>query len=330
MFEQRNEEWGPNPIARSVIFGASIFDFDGDDRIELLLTADFGTSTYWDWNGETFAEITEPAGLGTDENGMGTTVGDIDADGDLDVFITSIYGETREECEVSWGCTGNRLFINDGTGRFDECTSEYGVRDGGWGWGTSMFDADNDGDLDLGMTSGYWLHWDAASLDGLRDRLGRYRNGGMRLWRNDGALPFVETSGSVSLVNAKRGRAFVPFDADRDGDLDLFVVNNSDEPVFFENQGMESRHWLVVSLRDSTTPNTRGIGATVWVRPTPEGRWIRRDIAASGALLSTPVPEAHFGLGDIEGSVEVQVRWPDGEVTAVSDVDPDIHLRLER
>lgn len=329
-FERRNEEWGPNPVARSVLFGASIFDFDGDELVEMLLTADFGTSTYWDWSGEVFTEITEPSGLGTDENGMGTTVGDIDNDGDLDIFVTAIFGEDPSECALSWGCTGNRLFLNDGTGRFEDCTTEYGVRDGGWGWGAAMFDADNDGDLDVGMTSGYWLHWDVESLDSLRSRLGRYRTGGMRLWRNAEDGPFEQVADDVSLVNERRGRAFVPFDADRDGDLDLFVVNNMDQPAYFENRGLESRHWLTISLRDASTPNTHGIGATVWARAGDEAPWLRRDIAASGAFLSTPVPEAHFGLGDYEGTVDVRVRWPDAEITEVFDIAVDSHVRIER
>ena len=329
-FERRNDEWGPNPIARSVIFGASIFDFDEDNRVEMLLTADFGTSTYWDWSGESFSEITDPSGLGTDENGMGTAVGDIDNDGDLDIFVTAIFGEEPGECALSWGCTGNRLYLNDGTGRFEDCTSEYGVRDGGWGWGTAMFDADNDGDLDLGMTGGYWLHWDVPSLDTLRERLGRYRTGGMRLWRNGGALPFADDADAVSLVNERRGRAFVPFDGDRDGDLDVFVVNNMDQPAYFENRGLESRRWLTISLRDSTTSNTHAIGATVWLRVSEDSAWLRRDIAASGAFLSTPVPEAHFGLGDHDGTVEVSIRWPDGELTEIADVALDAHVLIER
>ncbi|MFT6400666.1 MAG: hypothetical protein ACJAYU_005444, partial [Bradymonadia bacterium] len=309
---------------------SSLFDFDGDNQIELLLTADFGTSTYWEWTGAGFEESPESNGLRTDENGMGTTVGDIDGDGDLDLFVSAIYGEERIECEVSWGCTGNRLYLNNGAGQFKDCTTEYGVQDGGWGWGPSMFDADLDGDLDIGMTGGYWLHWDNDSLESLRARLTRYRFGGMRLWLNGGEVPFVESADWLSLVNPRRGRAFVPFDADRDGDLDLFVVNNTDEPAFFVNEGLESRHWLTVSLRDTTSPNTHAVGATVWARATPESAWIRRDISASGAFLSTPVPEAHFGFGDLEGNVEIRVEWPDGEETLVSDVGLDAQLRVER
>jgi hypothetical protein len=57
---------------------------------------------------------------------------------------------------------------------------------------------------------------------------------------------------------------------------------------------------------------------------------MRRDIAASGAFLSTPVPEAHFGLGDLDGLVTVRIRWPNGELTEVEDVGLDDHLRIER
>ena len=84
------------------------------------MNGDFRTSdVYWNNGDGTFTQGTEAAGLGTDENGMGSTVGDYDLDGRQDWFVGSIY-MSKEQMEpfkevylgggIIFGNTGNRLF----------------------------------------------------------------------------------------------------------------------------------------------------------------------------------------------------------------------------
>src|SRR5690606_32144918 len=102
----------------------------------------------------------------TDDNGMGSAVGDFDNDGDLDWFVTSIYttslipiaGRDRSP-------NGNRLYRNE-DGTFTDVTGDAGVADGGWGWGACFLDLDNDGHLDIYHTNGYHTHfWADYAID---------------------------------------------------------------------------------------------------------------------------------------------------------------------
>ena len=328
-FTDRTLELGLNPTHRSVVFVSSWFDFDEDDDLDVLVTADFETSEFFENVDNRWVKSTEEAGFGIDENGMGTTVGDVDRDGDLDVFVTAIYGVTPQECGLSWGCIGNRMYINNGDLTFTDCTEQYDVADGGWGWGTNMFDADLDGDLDVAMTGGYYLHWpEPSAFDRLRAALSRYQHGGLRLWVNEGETPFVEQSEALGFVSETLGRGLYPFDMDGDGDLDVFLVNNIAEPVLFENRGAEARHWLAVRLEDDA-PNTHGIGASVFVRP-PAGIWQRAEIALSASLMGSLPIQAHFGLGDYDGAVEVRVEWPDNTETLHTILETDRVVTLDR
>ncbi len=125
---------------------------DGDGWQDLVVAGDFNTSRlFWNNRDGTFTDGTDQANVGTDENGMGSAVGDYDGDGDLDWFVTSIHDE-KDSCAdtlCSWGGSGNRLYRNEGGRTFSDQTDAAGVRNGGWGWGASFFDYDNDGDLDL-------------------------------------------------------------------------------------------------------------------------------------------------------------------------------------
>ncbi len=99
-------------------FASTFTDLDGDAWPDLAVAADFGTSRlFWNNGDGSFTDGTVAAGVGTDENGMGSTFGDYDADGDLDWFVTSIRdpAETCETGPCAWGYTGNRLYRNDGS-----------------------------------------------------------------------------------------------------------------------------------------------------------------------------------------------------------------------
>ncbi len=107
----------------------------------------------------------------------------------------------------------------------------------------------------------------------------------------------------------------VCFDADRDGDIDIFVSNNGAAPRFYVNEFPE-RNYLGVVLR-GPYPNTQGIGAHITITPSVGGIQVREIRAGSNFVSQNPA-EAHFGLGEAT-SVELLVRWPDGVISMVSD-----------
>jgi len=237
----------------------------------------------------------------TDEYGMGSAVGDYDDDGDMDWFVSSIFGEISPLVPLA---TGNRLYQNDGSGRFTDVSESAGVREGFWGWGSCFADFDNDGWLDLFHVNGWRLAFRTFWADP------------SRLFMSNGDGTFTEASSANGLMDDGQGRGVVCFDADRDGDIDIFVSNHGAAPRFYMNELVQG-NYLGVVLR-GPSPNTQGIGALITIT-TEFGRPKVREIRAGSNFVSQNPAEAHFGLGSAT-SVDVSVRWPDGMTSQVSNV----------
>jgi len=178
-----------------------------------------------------FVDVTDSAGIDFGGYGCGAAAGDVDGDGDQDVYLTA-FG-------------ANALYRNQGDGTFVEVAREAGVADQQWSSSATFFDPDRDGDLDLYVVSyvdfsldhhvfcgdeakgirGY-CHPDV--YQGLPDRL--YRN------RGDGTFEEVaQASGLGTAVEA--GLGVVAADLDLDGWPDLYVANDLDPNLLFHNRG---------------------------------------------------------------------------------------------
>jgi hypothetical protein len=302
---------------RAFGFAPAFVDLDGDGWPDLAIAADFGTSVLlWNDGDGTFSEGTAAAGVGSDENGMGSTFGDYDADGDLDWFVTSIF-DPEQLCAAgacNWGSTGNRLYRNDGARTFADATDAAGVRDGGWGWGTVFFDADNDADLDLVMTNG--VDYPTISLEA------PFEHDGIRYWDNDGHGAMTENAAGMGLTDTGSGKGLLTFDYDRDGDLDLFLVNNVGGGLLYRNDPATDHDWLRVAVEGGAGFNRDGIGAVVTLEAVEGGPLQVRQIGATSHFLGESERVAHFGLGVHPGRVHrLTVEWP-GLGTASYDAVP--------
>jgi hypothetical protein len=286
-------------IDGTFVLSAGFADMDGDGWPELLLASDFAASRlFWNQANGTFLDGTVASGVGTDENGMGSAVADFDDDGDLDWFVTSIISDIK---------TGNRLYRYDGDRTFSDATDQAGVRDSGWGWGASFFDHDNDGDLDLAATNGWY------ATVALEDP--------MAVWTRDGFGVMHRQEEQLGLVDPGQGRALITFDYDNDGDLDLLVTHNADEPSLFRNDNADAGHWLRVRAPGATS-NTDGIGARITIFL--QGMIRLEEIGGTSHYLGHGPREAHFGLGDAETIDELRVRWPaSGAEVVLLDVAAD-------
>ena len=295
-------------------------DANGDRYPELLLAADFGTSRYYVNRGDgTFAERTQAAGAGLDQNGMGAAAGDFDGDGALDWYVTAIH--TPHPPPGSGGA-GNKLYLNRGDGTFVEIAADAKVKRGGWGWGAAAIDHDLDGRLDIAATGGWNEANGAGELEWMEQRSVLFGNMERRL---DPAVPlFADRTGPAGFAHRGQGRGMVHLDYDDDGDQDIVIFNNQGRPALLRNDAIHPARppaggWLRVFL-DTTGDAAAapdGFGARVIV--TAGGVEQARALFGGAGYLTSSERSAHFGLGAghaVGAPVdEVRIEWPDGLVS---------------
>lgn len=120
-------------------------DFDNDGDLDVVLANDQGNESLFTNDGSgNFTKITVGPVVSSGGKSFGSNWGDVDNDGDLDLFITNSFGT---------GSLKNFLFINNGDGSFTKNTTELPAIDAGWSYGCAFGDFDRDGDLDLGVAT---------------------------------------------------------------------------------------------------------------------------------------------------------------------------------
>jgi len=301
-----NEEDPTDHIPDSA-FVPSLSDIDGDHDLDLLLVSDFGrTKVLRNDDGTGFTNITSDAI--TDQNGMGSAVGDFDNDGDMDWYVTSIHFKENDGGVInqSVGFTGNRLYSNDGSGNFNNLAVSLGVADGGWGWGSCFADFNNDGRLDIFHVNG----WGQNSVD-----FAQYQNDFSRMFIQNVDGTFSEVAVLLGFATPRQGRGLACNDFDRDGDIDIVTSNNQDSARFFRNTSSAEHNSLTIQLR-SPASNTRAIGAKIEVSD-QRGMTQTREVRVNNNFTSTNASEVHFGFGVESRSVVITVTWPGGNTTRV-------------
>jgi hypothetical protein len=304
-------------------------DINNDGWPDILVAADFSTSqVYLNQRNGSFGNATTTVVKGAknggtgDENGMGAAVGDYDNDGDLDWFVSSIYDARGPGSALSgaqsWGDSGNRFYMNPGTGIFSDITSFTGTRAGGWGWGACFADFNNDGYLDLFHVNGY----DSADFN-----TEPFRQDASRLFINDHEGGFIERSVALGIDDKGQGRGIVCFDYDRDGDIDIFVANNQQQALLYENRELPQAHWLHIRL-EGERQNSEAIGARVYV--TAGGVTQMRELSAGSNFMSQNPVYAYFGLGDSTTVDSVRVVWPSGDERTLEQVPGDQVLYIAK
>ena len=286
---------------------------DDDAYPDILLVADFNFSHVFMNNGDgTFANATDFAVI-TDGNGMGSAVGDYDADGDLDWFVSSILANGDDVPDML-SLIGNRLYRNE-MGTFNDVTSEAGVADGGWGWGSCFVDLDNDGHLDIYQTNG-WPGFDV---------FGGFPTDTTRVFMSDGNGAFVNDAARLGLDDTEEGRGVVCADFDSDGDMDILLLhrNESNAVTLWENTADNGANYLAVDLQ-GLPPNTDGVGARITV--SAGGGDQIRDVFLGSNFASHNDTVQSFGLGDTSFVDNLVVDWPDGEQSVITGVDANQRL----
>ncbi|GJM33379.1 MAG: hypothetical protein DHS20C18_23800 [Saprospiraceae bacterium] len=276
-------------------FTGNFTDINNDNFQDLVITSDFGTSQIWiNQEGNRYVHITDAAI--TDENGMGSAIGDYNNDGFLDWFVSSIYDDDGIT-EGNWGTTGNRLYKNLGDNHFEDVTEVANVRNGGWGWGASFADFNNDGHLDIMQTNGWPQGSDQFYFDPTR------------LYISNGDDTFTESANTSSLIDTSQGRGLACFDFDRDGDLDVFISNYRGFPKLWRNDSKNENNYITLKLQNKQR-NKFGVGAKIHLYTGSKVQM--REIRCGNNYVSQNPLEAHFGLGLSNIIDSIVVTWPNG------------------
>lgn len=238
---------------------------------------------------------------------MGVDIGDVDSDGDFDLFITNFSQDH------------NTLYRNDGPGVFSDITFFGGL--GGesmpyLAWGTGFRDFDNDGLIDLFVANGH-IYEDVASFG-----IGSTYREPNQLFLNRGGGRFEEVTGGagsgLAVLESSRGAAFG--DLDNDLDVDVLVVNLGAAPTLLRNDGQAERHALSVRLAGGAS-GADGLGALILA---DTGEFNQLALMRSGeSYQSTHDLRAHFGLGSAEVVRALSVRWPRGLAQRLTEVPAD-------
>jgi hypothetical protein len=242
-------------------------------------------------------------------NDMGIALGDYDRDGDFDLYITNVFTPEANKHNV--------LYRNDsnlGSLVFREVSEDLGVDQGHWGWGATFFDANNDGRLDLAATNGFFEdQWYA-------DPSRFFLNVGPRFGR------FLDQSANSNLQDHHWGSALVAADSDRDGDLDLIQACNDGSGIrLLENTSRRDQRQRYLNVRPRMEgANHFAIGTVVTANL--NGVPLPRLLSAGCSYMGQEPAEAHFGLGAAKKVETLEVRFPDGSVSLLHDVQRDQHL----
>lgn len=313
--------------------GLTWADLTGDGWPDLYVANDVGENALFRNEGDgTFKEIGRLAGVADYRGSMGLAVGDFEHDQDLDFYISHWVGEENAFYvnlgRPSAGASGYRTVV-----QFIDQANRYGLgsltRDY-VGWGTSFFDYDNDQNLDLFVTNGStrqreenprllvpqpdMLFWKSSRSE-------HYFNAAQA--HGDSSEIFRTATGEVLEPQVGRGAAFA--DYDRDGDVDIFVVNHDGSGWLLRNEQHTGNHWFGLRL-EGRASNRSAIGARVQVHV--DSTVQTREVGAQSSYLSQNSLVQHFGLGEHSVMDSVEITWPAGRRQVLRDVSADTVLTV--
>lgn len=338
-FQHQNGQIGEFWLAEILGSGVAVLDFNQDGLLDVWLVQS-GSLSYREESVELrdrlflnsstkgqlrFEAIALELSPDASEYGMGIATGDIDADGDLDVFLAN-YGQ-------------NQLFENRGDGTFRDVTENSGLVGKAWSIAGSFFDYDSDGLLDL-----YVVNYVDFTLENHKECLGisnradycapsAYTPVSDKLYKNEGAFKFRDVSGETNVSSeVGPGLGSISVDFNRDGAIDIYIANDPSRNFMWRNQDNKRFTEAAVSLgtalnADGKSEASMGLDAedfdsdcdvdlfttnltvesnTLWVNS--DRGWFVDQTSKLG-LAASSVPFTGFGTGwvdfDLDGDLDL-------------------------
>jgi enediyne biosynthesis protein E4 len=311
-------------------FSVTTLDYDDDGWPDMYVACDSTASILYHNNHDgTFKDVAITAGAAYNEDGhaqagMGSTAGDYNGDGRLDIFKTNFSDDTAT------------LYRNNGDGTFDDVTfaAGLGLHTQYLGWGTMFFDFDNDGWPDLILVNGHVY----PEVDS--QHLGSNFQEPRILYHNNanGTFADISVNAGPGITNVSSSRGLAIGDLWNDGKLSAVVSNMNAPPSLLVNQVRTPNHWVAFHLTGAysaskPTPGTAqpttqslkstrdAIGARIKVKV--GGRTLIDEVRSGSSFISNNDMRVHFGLGSATKIDSVEVRWQSGLTEIFANVSTD-------
>lgn len=303
-FDAVEQQWGLYGEGNRAL-GVAILDFNLDGWADLYVANDTTENfLFINQEGNGFKNLARFLGCAVNSNGspqasMGIAVGDYDANGYIDLYLSHFHDE--------W----NTLYQNLGESGYRDVTTATGLAFptmNKLGFGTIMEDYDHDGQQELIVVNGHIDDVSEGHID--YEMTTQYFSFNGRSWEECSTL-----AGDFFLKKIL-GRGLAQSDYDNDGDFDLAIVSQNSPAALLRNNS-QGNAWLKIGLIGQSS-NRHGIGSYVYVS-SDEHTWTKT-LAGGTSFCSSHESVLIFGLGQTDESVDVKVQWPNGHVQQIDDV----------
>jgi len=278
----------------------TFFDYDNDGDQDLYVITDKNKeNVLWRNDGPAtsncgtawcFTDVSVATATNSQVFGMGIATGDIDNDGDYDLFFSSI-GE--QKLLISQVSQGSETFV--------DVSNSSALSLGSVGWATLFFDYDNDAWIDAYIAT----HDDTQALS---DTL--FRNKADGTFENMNAV-----SGTSNLIKSE-GAAHGDFD--NDGKIDIVLANVGTDYQLFKNNSVNANNWVKIKLNGGNNINANAIGSKVVLTTSDNISQIRTVTSGSSRGAGNELT-LHFGLGTATID-SLQIIWSSGIVQNIGTV----------